>query len=296
MVKICETCGKEFEVKDSHAHARRNCSRDCMALSYRGRLRGEDNPHWKGGNVKKTCPVCGKEFEVFPAEKDKRKCCSVLCAGEARKTRACKTCGEPPGRGRVYCERCRPPGKMAYYCRDCGQTIKKGRVYCVACSPRGKATTTSWCKVCGKKFQHWKGLNRRYCSHECRLKDFSGEGNPNWKGGRLSLAQRIRGCKKNRTLIAAILKRDKYTCQLCGQVGSRLEVDHKKPFSKILEEFLREHHVLDIPAFEYELYLAALKYKPFWDKDNLRTLCRGCNWKRHLEPEWIDGTIEEILK
>jgi len=66
-------------------------------------------------------------------------------------------------------------------------------------------------------------------------------------------------------------------------VGGDLEVDHIKPFADILEEFLIKYMVLDVPTFSRELLLISLKYKPFWDKKNLRTLCRNCNWQRQVE-------------
>ena len=128
-----------------------------------------------------------------------------------------------------------------------------------------------------------------YFSKETRVKlslGFKGSKNPNWKGGRLNLHQLIRGCDRNRRLIALILKRDKYTCQLCGQVGGELEVDHIKPFADILDEFLQKYVVLDFATFQFPLFLVALKYKPFWDKTNLRTLCKKCNrnYKNRINP------------
>ena len=112
-----------------------------------------------------------------------------------------------------------------------------------------------------------------------RLKN-AGANNPNWKGGRTELAQHIRESPKNKRLRTIIFKRDNYTCQSCGQISGRLEVDHIIPFAKILSEFLKKYATLDIKAFSFELYLIALKYKPFWDKKNLRALCENCNRTR----------------
>ena len=115
------------------------------------------------------------------------------------------------------------------------------------------------------------------------MKRFAGDRNPNWKGGRLPISQRIRACAKNRKLIASILRRDKHTCQVCGQVGGDLEVDHKIPFSDIMDGFLQKYKVLDVRLFQDELFSIGLKYKPFWNRDNERTLCRKCNWERQIE-------------
>ncbi len=250
-----------------------------MASLYQERLKGAANPHWKGGSVDKTCPVCGRIFKAIPVEANSRHYCSYNCMGMARR----KSRQE---RMKVGPTSYHPPlPRPEHKCKLCGRPISSRRIYCPTCSPRGKSTLISNCEVCGKSIKHWKGINRRFCSNECRLKKHTAEGNPNWKGGRMTLAQRIRGCEKNRTLIARILKRDKFTCQQCGQVGGDLEVDHIIPFASILEDFLQHYNVLSTPEFEYELYLIALKYKPFWVKTNLRTLCRKCNWERHIHHE-----------
>jgi 5-methylcytosine-specific restriction endonuclease McrA len=242
-----------------------------MTKLYKERLRGKANPHWKGGGITKICPLCNRTFVVAPSQAETRHYCSRVCAGIAkRKPKPIKT-------GHSY-----KKGEFQNHCKLCHISIPSNRVYCETCSPKGKCKITSYCEVCGKPIDHWRGYKRRFCSHTCRLKRFTTDGNPNWKGGRLTLAQRIRGCEKNRKLIASILKRDKYTCQNCGQVGGKLEVDHIKSFAEILEGFLQNYNILSIPEFEYELYLIALKYKPFWDKHNLQTLCKKCNWDKHL--------------
>lgn len=63
--RICETCGKEFEVKASRAKKGKGQFCSC-ACANKGR-KGENNPEWKGGLVKRICEVCGKEFEVYPS-------------------------------------------------------------------------------------------------------------------------------------------------------------------------------------------------------------------------------------
>lgn len=119
-----------------------------------------------------------------------------------------------------------------------------------------------------------------YCSAQCRA---TGPANGNWKGGRLNISQRIRQHAKSRTMIAKALRQGRYTCQQCGQVGGELEVDHIRPFSDILSDFLNTYAILDNTLFAYELSLVALKYKPFWDVNNLRVLCRACNWRKELD-------------
>ena len=269
MEKICTVCGDTFRVKPSHADKRLTCGLFCMANLYREKMKGEGNPHWRGGNIQKVCPKCGKPFCVAPGSR-RRIYCSVQCYKDTRKANA-----------KIIISSLRV--KKDYHCKLCGVKVLRGRIYCKLCSPRGKQRITSYCQVCGKPFKHWKGYNRKFCSWQCYRSQIHGEGNSNWKGGRLTIAQLIRSCGKNRKLIAQVIKRDKYTCQKCGVVGGDLEVDHIKPFADILEEFLIKYMVLDVPTFSRELLLISLKYKPFWDKKNLRTLCRNCNWQRQVE-------------
>jgi len=40
-------------------------------------LRGERNPHYKGGGITLVCPICGREFKAWPSEA--RKYCSKEC-------------------------------------------------------------------------------------------------------------------------------------------------------------------------------------------------------------------------
>ena len=49
-------------------------------------------------------------------------------------------------------------------------------------------------------------------------------------------------------------KRDNYTCQLCGQVGGYLQVDHIRRFA-------------DFPELRF-------------DTDNGQTLCKPCHYKK----------------
>ena len=63
-------------------------------------------------------------------------------------------------------------------------------------------------------------------------------------------------------------------------MGGDLEVDHIYEFSNIFSTFIAEYEALDINEDKYELFSLALKYPAFWNKENLRTLCRKCNRER----------------
>ena len=301
MDKLCIVCGRTFHIRDSHASKRFCCSQKCTSARNKIRNRGENNPHWKGGLIRKFCLYCSKEFKVYPSVVNSRKCCSRKCSQSMvqRDIRISK--GLPAEKPIKIKTRIVINKHLNHVCKLCGIALKVAKSYCSNCSPKGKQTITTYCQICGKPFNHWKGYtHKKYCSRTCATKGRIGEGNGNWKGGRKTLAQIIRGSKKNRLLIASIIKRDKYTCQSCKQLGGDLEVDHIKPFSDILEEFLKQYQVLNLQDFTYELSLIALKYKPFWDKKNLRTLCRKCNWTRQIErnkrpSDWESGAIQKIL-
>ena len=58
-----------------------------------------------------------------------------------------------------------------------------------------------------------------------------GDRHPRWKGGITSANEKIRKSLKYRNYTKDILKRDNYTCVLCGKRGGILHVDHIKPFA-----------------------------------------------------------------
>lgn len=269
MEKQCSRCGGYFRIKPSHAPKRVHCSRDCMARHYRESLRGSRNPNYRNAGIQK-CQRCAKEFQSY----NQRSYCSRACYNDVKRERSRRQ-----ERGH-QAPRKMPKRGLSKECKQCHTKISANLVYCKACSPHGKRSKTTICGVCRKPFKHPLSVKRVYCSKPCFDKARIGEGNGNWKGGITSLAKRIRDSKKNRALIRRILKRDFYTCQICGQVGWKLEVDHLRPFSEILREFVALHPSLDANLFSYELSLIALKHQPFWDKSNLRVLCQSCNRTR----------------
>ena len=74
--KICEQCGKEFEVYPSRQSAK-FCSQNC----YHRYNRDENNFNWKGGKIKTKCGYCGKELIRWPFEIRQRKSsfCNSKC-------------------------------------------------------------------------------------------------------------------------------------------------------------------------------------------------------------------------
>lgn len=84
-----------------------------------------------------------------------------------------------------------------------------------------------------------------------------GDKNHNWKGGVTPIHAQIRKSLEYRLWRNLVLKRDNYTCRLCGKRNVRLNADHIKPFA-------------DYPELRFDL-------------DNGRTLCVECHIKT---PTW----------
>ena len=99
------------------------------------------------------------------------------------------------------------------------------------------------------------------------LKGFlMGEKNPMWKGGITPVYMSIRHSFENKTLMKKIKERDNYTCQICGERGKKLHVDHYPiSFAQIIKQF-------NIKSLE-----EALNCPKMWDENNLRTLCLKCH-------------------
>lgn len=63
------------------------------------------------------------------------------------------------------------------------------------------------------------------------------------------------------------LERDNYTCQICGEIAIRPQVDHLKGFTSILVKY------------KIQTYEEALNCTELWDIQNGRTLCLECHKK-----------------
>ena len=157
------------------------------------------------------------------------------------------------------------------------------------------------CLFCGKervvKLAHIKRRWGKYCSQSCAAKvnkNFTGhhhseetklkirlkklgvpstsntkfgskENHSNWKGGITPFNKQQRDFFRYR-VVPKVLLRDNYICQLCGQRGNSLTVDHIKKWS-------------EYPNLRFEL-------------NNCRTLCKKCHyfisWNRSMPEgsEW----------
>ena len=87
------------------------------------------------------------------------------------------------------------------------------------------------------------------------------------EGGKEVLRNIIKKSFKYRQWRSDIYIRDDFTCQFCSQHGGRLNADHIKPISLILQE----NNITNIEE--------ALICEELWNINNGRTLCHGCHKK-----------------
>ena len=132
---------------------------------------------------------------------------------------------------------------------------------------------------------NWKGKKRSPESVEKSAKwrrgrhipQNMGKNNCLWKGGITPLHIAIRTSLENKAWIRKVFKRDNYTCQECFVRGVYLEAHHKRHFHKILKDFLTEYSQFSPIEDKETLVRLSETYKPFWDLDNGKTLCRECH-------------------
>ena len=161
------------------------------------------------------------------------------------------------------------------------------------------------CNYCGGDFRVYPSLKRiKFCSYSCYWKSMIGKKRPDnekikisntmkrkglkgpirygkdcnfWKGGvnkiNKSVSRLIRDSKEYEDWRKAVMERDDFTCQKCGERGGKLNADHY-PFSfsvllgtvkGITKDFV-ERGDLKVLSF-------------FWDVENGRTLCKDCHRK-----------------
>ena len=192
-------------------------------------------------------------------------------------------------------------------CKKCEKSIDRRSTFCRRCSKLGikrKPFSEEWKIKIGdanrgrKQSEEWKmehsSLLKKYWSKRVhplngkkQSKDlikkradalskskkwkpsprWNGKNNPNWKGGIAPINKKIRTSLEYKLWRKAIFERDNYTCQWCGKIGGKLNVDHIKSFSKIKEQY----SLKTIEDCKLCLEL--------WDISNGRTLCVFCHYK-----------------
>lgn len=282
MTKTCSYCGKQFARNFKHSRIQwekiKTCDDDCRILLRYG--------------PKSKCVVCKKDFR--PRRKDV-KCCSIKCGGVNKriptKSKRCTVCLKTfyreIGVGIKNWERqkscssaCRTKRikahKIGYKVGHKGYknsgSFEKGIIPWntglkgVTIPPTRKGCKP-WNK--GKKniLSEISKEKMRIARAKQDMSHLRGENHHNWKGGITPIRNAIRALYQYVEWRKSIFERDNYTCQGCKKRGGKLNADHVKSFSKILNEN-------NIQTTEHAKSCAEL-----WDLSNGRTLCDKCHLK-----------------
>lgn len=202
----CSRCGEETRKKPSHVQKCENhfCSSDCEAQFRSEQFKGEGGPAWKGGKVTVVCEYCGDELErkQYRLERSENQFCDPECH-YSWLDEVHDRSGENAARWQG--------GLETVECAVCGDTkeVKPHRV---------------------------ENYDRHFCGEECKgewvSKNFSGDGNPRWKGGfdlyRAVVA--LLGDESWNTIAGRVRERDG-ECQNCGvePATKSLSVHHIVP-------------------------------------------------------------------
>lgn len=112
-----------------------------------------------------------------------------------------------------------------------------------------------------------------------------GKYNPNYgkykKHPVTPLYNSIRNLYESRSWVLKVFERDNYTCQECFKRGCKLEAHHINLFSNILSEFLKEYNKFSPLEDKENLLRLSITYKPFWNLENGKTLCKDCHKLQH---------------
>jgi len=216
------------------------------------------------------CEYCHKSIEREPSKVRSRQhhYCNIVCYNKATK------------RKYTY-------PYLLGQCKECGKDI-----FVNDSSYTGKVRTKHFCnKTCIMKYRNrliWTPEARRKQGENARrinrgkVRSFEakihyalaniGDKSHFWLGGKTDKSREIRNCFRMVDWKKAVLKRDNYTCLLCGKQGGYLEADHIEPFSVRLQRLINK-------SGQDNLYEKALCYEPLWDINNGRTLCPNCHRK-----------------
>ena len=170
------------------------------------------------------------------------------------------------------------------YCNDCGKKLKnKKATFCKPCSKKGNRNTF-YNKIHSQKTREMisKANKGRKRTEEFKLKCRNrirpfGKDSSSYIDGRTPLNHTLRNIRQSIEWRNDIFKRDNYICQECFKRGGKLHPHHKKAFSIILSEFLKEYNQFSPIDDKHTLLRLASKYKSFWDIDNGITLCKKCH-------------------
>jgi hypothetical protein len=184
-----------------------------------------------------VCATCGESFKNTRAKSRIVRFCSKMCYGESLKKFSICT----------QCSRSFQNSRQQQMCSvKCVQASRRGKP-----SPHRLPPREFTCKNCRGEFSKQGKQIRKiaplFCSRRCdreyktkfskvhqrRLfKDVpNGANHAFWKGGVTPVNKKIRQSGQYAEWRTQVFERDDFTCQECGQRGTRLHPHHIKPFA-----------------------------------------------------------------
>jgi hypothetical protein len=192
IIKKCDECGNEFEIKRSHIGERNFCSRVCSGKWRSKHLIGENATRWAGGKIKKQCAQCGKDIEVAKSANLKLNYCSKPCyhvwMSENQVGVAHPLFGKPltEGTRKKLSESHKGQHPSEETLKKRSISLKKVWIGAEERKKtlseklsgeknpfwQGKGTVIKTCEICGKEFtvEKYRENTARVCSKECGFK------------------------------------------------------------------------------------------------------------------------------
>jgi len=159
-----------------------------------------------------------------------------------------------------------------------GETLKKYHCIEPNCNNeityQGALYNSGRCRSCASIIQN---IGRKQTKESIQKRIRKGSNHWNWQGGISSLGQRIKSLFEYKTWRNEVYKRDYWTCQKCDYKGKNIEAHHIKSFSELLSEFLKEYDQFSPIEDKETLVRLAMKWSPFWEISNGKTLCKDCH-------------------
>lgn len=237
-IKKCSFCNGSIEVINSKAdnHDYYYCNQDCRTRHLKTLMLDKNNPNYN--RVEYHCDGCSKQIKVIPSRIEKQK--YIFCTSKCYQNNI----------GKYFTGELNTNyNHQEYNCAECGDLFirkpSQNRGERVFCSQKCylsslsnleiKAMIDVKCPICDKKTKVWRSRmnysTRIYCSRECANKGqtiyYSGENSPNWNHN-LSKEERVQARKYDDyySWRKGVFKRDKFTCQCCGDDSGGNLVSH----------------------------------------------------------------------